>query len=191
MERNAGPDSRRHDRERASGLPTFLKRIKTSKILKGTNVGEHNHSINFPLSRTDIALVHTHPMPEDLSHLPTSFLSDQDIQPFNELPINAAVVIDRGGVHLLMRRENPLIHRETQIPGDLVDKRLGETIRRGGITSELIQDVASELRQYGLAYYFCPNPLPSGERTITFYEAGKYFSQPHQNLNQAPDIIAK
>lgn len=161
--------------------------ILTSKIYKGSGPEEifdgietrkrggsftpphfpHGFQSLSPLIK-DMTVVHSHPMPPALAHLPTTILNDTDIRSFIASKYHALCAVDRGGAHLLVRTQRPFLNRTPS--RDLVKNLIAEAMKSNKGIKDVIVSVAQQLKQYGLAYLYSPLPDSNAESVIEFQE---------------------
>lgn len=148
----------------------ITKKFVTSRISKGdtSHVGPSLSDIGlrkmfFPV----VAKVHTHPtIPED-AHLITTPPLDGDLQLFSRETYSTMVVLDRSGVHLLIRTRE-LTQWDSPPPIDLIRGIIDEVHRKDGLTTDVQKMLNSRLSPYGIEYFYTPNLTPAANGTITF-----------------------
>jgi hypothetical protein len=158
------------------------KSTLTSKIFEGfgesynyDEIGKHPPSFSPPFLPhglkslyprvKDEVLVHTHPIPTEIDHLPTTAMSAEDILAYANSTYNAVVMIDKGGVHMLTGRgpyhEIEKLHVNTIISDAFkVSKSNTNTI------AEVRIEIAKALVPYGIRYYFSPDMTPTDDGLI-------------------------
>ena len=117
----------------------------------------------------ELVAIHTHPMGENLDHIPTMPFSDKDIHSFvNNTLRHAMVSIDRGGAHLMVRNsgypreaerelnKSKLVHAVyTHTRDNRRPKQEGP-----GETMQSMVLLARQLFQYGIGYFYTPDIQP-------------------------------
>lgn len=154
-----------HDgKERAVVVSSIRGKTQSSAIFIGTaEKGSTAASITPPLfphgfksllpGVKDLAYVHTHPKPEDtLGHLKTTLLSDGDIRSFDNSVYPALVMIDPGGVHILLRTPN---YSSSTLPNyNLHEEALKRAKEGNNTTAAAMTAQAHILAPVGIRYYF-------------------------------------
>jgi hypothetical protein len=99
------------------------------------------------------AFVHTHPLPSDLDNLPTSALSTQDLASFSASAVKVYIVLDRGGAHLLLKRNVP--HQTHAINAKEIVDQAYKTAEHGTQSvAEVRRMMGEQLAKLGYFYYF-------------------------------------
>lgn len=114
----------------------------------------------------DLVLVHTHPIPNDVAHLPTTAMSATDIIAYANSTYNALVMIDKGGVHILTGRDP---YREI---GEADAHRieagaLRVSEKNTNTIAEVRKEIAKKLVPFGIRYYFSPDKTPTTDGVIS------------------------
>lgn len=149
-----------------------------SKIFKSQ---ERNDRISIPLlaqgmkgflpGTHDITFLHTHSIPEESDRIQTVMISDEDIQGFLNSKFNALLTLDRGGAHLLIRSA----YFQKDVPANLASERLKEQEEKKGYMMDAMKNLAQDLKQYDLAYFFCPvYELPKQGQAPFFHNLVSY-----------------
>jgi hypothetical protein len=155
------------------GIVVFKKgqEIKTSKIFEGRMTEDNPGSIGIPLlvhgirrpllaRAKDITFVHTHAASPNWDHLKTSRISPDDINVFATMPYNAVVAIDRGGAHLLAKRDK---HVNKDVDGERIEEIALDAVKKlGNFSADLYrQRIARQLHADGYFYFYTSNLKPS------------------------------
>lgn len=162
-------------KERALVISSSAGKLMTSRIFKGhaeTKITHANihppflpHGIKSLLPGIkDITYVHSHPKPAELDHIQTTILSDGDIRAYYDSLYPAMVMIDKGGVHVLLRTFSA--NEELELPDYNLDRAaFREAEKRNFIAVEVMQELAKIIYPYGLRYYYSPRfePSPASE----------------------------
>jgi len=122
-------------------------------------------------SIVNITAVHSHALPNSLAHLPTTIISDADIQSFIPSKYHALCAVDRGGVHLLVRTRKQLF--EIMPDRNMIKNSIAEIAREDGGIKDVIIKAAKYLQQFGLAYLYTSQLEADKDGTITFQEPTK------------------
>nr|MBI5455504.1 hypothetical protein [Candidatus Levybacteria bacterium] len=113
-----------------------------------------------------VADVHTHPLTEEDAHLKTTVPSGNDLRTFLSSAYSAMVAIDRGGAHLLIKSRE--IAEGKLPPADLVQKKIEEIAKKGGVVTDVQKHLNRMFSQYGVSYFYSENLTPLEDGTITF-----------------------
>lgn len=155
------------DRERGVVVSSFFGKFRTSPIFKGDEpsitspVLPHGVSSLWPFAKY-ITHVHSHPMPEALSHLQTTIVSDTDIRNFRNSSVKAMIIIDRGGAHLLLH--DYFADFEKELPQfNLSHSALNKIKDKGNTVMDAMKELARILNPYGIRYYYSPTLEPKNE----------------------------
>ncbi len=158
------------------------KEILTSRIFKGLGESkDYNGRVKSPASFTppflphglkslspfvkDLVLVHTHPIPTEISHLPTTVMSGADINVYVTGPYNALVMIDKGGVHMLTGR-NPYRPTVEINESKIISEALEVTKNSTNKSAEFRAEIAKRLAPFGIKYYFSPDITYYADRPV-------------------------
>lgn len=150
------------------GVVVFKKgdKIIKSRIFEGRMTEDNAGSISEPffvhgirrpfLPRPkDIAFVHTHSMPPDMDHLKTTIISAKDINTFASSSYNVVVAIDRGGVHMLAKRNK---HVNEHIDGEIISNDAFTFAKKtDNSTDSVRKSMARKLRVNGYYYFYSPD----------------------------------
>ncbi len=151
-------------KERALVVSSNAGKLMTSRIFVGraeTKITPANihppflpHGIKSLLpGLKDIAYVHTHPKPPELDHIQTTIFSEGDIRAYYDSLYPAMVMIDKGGVHILLRTFSA--DEERELPNYNLDKAAFREAGKGNFTAiEVIQELSKIIYPYGLRYYY-------------------------------------
>jgi hypothetical protein len=139
--------------------------IKTTEKGKDKDSNDFTHLDISPrrilsrIFRHEILQVHAHPKPQELDHIPTTPLSDKDINKFLSSSQKAFVMIDPGGVHILARIpfDSYALDDETEKPPKTVKTSFSEVIKTTGLVMDVIKETAKKLKPKGIRYYYSPN----------------------------------
>ncbi len=126
------------------------------------------HGIRGFLSGThSVTMVHTHFMPPEVDHIETSYFSGTDVGNFASSQFNALVMLDRGGAHLLLKKEQA---HSTPVNGiEIVDTAFAEAKKRGENRSRTVRKIMAErLLPYGMLYYYTPDIAPASDNGVVF-----------------------
>lgn len=122
----------------------------------------------FPGTR-DIVVVHSHYMALESNHLRTTAFSDRDIHCFITSELNGLVMVDRGGVHLLINTGRSF-RQEELMRKDIVKESVSKIKQRDGEVLDVIKDVANQLANYGLGYFYTPELTPDSRGYVEFHD---------------------
>ena len=120
----------------------------------------------------DIVLVHTHPIPAEIDHLPTTAMSATDILAYANSTYNALVMIDKGGVHMLTGRD-PYRAIEDINAKKIVADAFKISKGNNNTIAEVRTEMAKLLLPFGIRYYFSPNKTPSGDGLILLNDSAQ------------------
>lgn len=112
----------------------------------------------------DLTYVHSHPKPAILDHIKTTLFSDGDIRSYDNSTYPAMVMIDTGGVHVLLRTSS--IGKDLPLPNyNLHEAALNKAKQGDNTVIEAMAELALILQPHGIRYYYSPSfePSPSGE----------------------------
>lgn len=161
--------------EKGLTVSKYFGRIFTSEIAQG-QVIDGIPKVEYPalpILNNGISLVHSHPPLEKVNpNAPTTTMSNGDcLEFFKYKAFPCSVMIDEGGVHLLLR-EKPLVPtRFNNFPKDIADQAI---IESNGLTLDALKRLADKLERFGIRYYFSPSKevLPNG--TVLFKDIRRY-----------------
>jgi hypothetical protein len=163
--------------ERGAVVSWDGKKLSTSKIITGSK-GSFSppflpHGLRSLLPSTrDIVYVHTHHMSQEIDHVTTTIVSDEDINTFANLSGKAMVMIDRGGIHMLTRK--PSILKPTgENKLTIVEEALRKAKAGGNTSMDVIREVAKSLESHGINYHFSPLPATPAEGPVTLKNAAR------------------
>lgn len=139
-------------------------KITTSEISQGQIV-DGIPKVDYPpppLLNYGISHVHTHPPLRRVNpNAPTTMMGNNDCSKFFKHKFFAgSVMLDEGGVHLLLR-EKPIMPNRPNFPNDAADQAIKES---NGFTLDAMKRLAVRLEKFGIRYYFSPSKelLPDG-----------------------------
>ncbi len=118
----------------------------------------------------DLALVHTHPTPVDVNHIPTTVMSEADILAYAQNSYNALVMIDKGGVHMLTGKD-PLQIIDERIAHKIVDDAFNIARSNSNTVVELRGEIAKALKHFGIRYYFSSDKTPTEDGYLIFEDS--------------------
>ncbi len=163
-------------RERAARIRVKFGKPSAGKITQGVKESGSSGSVIpeesriFDLFSRDIVFVHSHPKPEQIKHLQTTLFSNNDIRSFLNSSYKGLVMIDEGGVHLLLGEDIEL----AQKPPEDFDFE-GEALERANQGNKTIAEakkaMAARLRQHGVRYYYSPSLTPTPEGYVRLKDA--------------------
>lgn len=131
------------------------------------------HGIKSLLPRVkNIALIHSHNIPPSIEHLPTTYLSNGDIATHINNTYNATVMIDRGGVHVLLGR-NPFLNPNQVNCAEIVNSAIKIAKSNSGLVAEVRKEIGKELSHIGTSYYYSPDLEPSANGFIHLTDVRK------------------
>lgn len=113
----------------------------------------------------EMVAIHTHPERADTKHLSTTIFSAQDIDTYVRSKYDIAVMLDKGGVHVLTgksRHTNPDAIDSHKIVADAFAKA---KLNSRSMT-EVRKEVAGALAAHGINYYFTPDNRSSQELVL-------------------------
>lgn len=106
----------------------------------------------------ELVYIHFHPKPAELDHLPTTILTDADINAFLRSRQKAMVMVDIGGIHLLARVPySSHVADETDKPFEIVNKAFSQSLKNEQSVKEVRTLTAKGLQPLGIKYYYSPN----------------------------------
>ena len=151
--------------ERGLVTSSWGKSVLTSKVYSGltTKSSDQNQPdkhITIPLfphglkslhpGVKELCFVHTHFKPKELDHLSTTLLTDDDIESFARSVLKTLIMIDQGGIHMLIRQ-----HQNTyELPKATALNALHTTRQNANSVHEVMELTAKELLNYHIGYYF-------------------------------------
>lgn len=143
------------------------KRILTSIVFEGSKINFIPpllpHGIKSLLPKVkNIALIHSHAIPPAIEHLPTTTLSTGDITTHINNTYNATVMIDRGGVHVLLGK-NPFLNPNQINCAEIVNNAIKKAQGNSGLVAEVRKEIGEELSHVGTSYYYSPNLEPPAD----------------------------
>lgn len=128
-------------------------------------------------SLQDLVHVHTHFIEPEADHVKTSSMSDEDINSFVDFSVyqstKATVMIDRGGVHMLVRMPNRFIERKTGKKIEIVDEAIKKAKAGGNTSMDIVRETAQRLSPFGIKYYYSESLAPGADGFITLKDAVK------------------
>ncbi len=149
-----------------------------SKVFIGEESSIHTPAFPFGLfnlkeaSADRLSVIHTHPKTEITAHLKSTTFSDSDLQCFVNGSYRSEVMIDQGGVHLLLRENS---QREMGVlPEDIVKRSLAKIASEHGTVKEVMHQMAIELEKYGIRYYFSPTFQIRADGFVEFKDVRKF-----------------
>lgn len=170
--------TQRDGNERGFVVSKSGKKILTSKVTEGEE-GSFSppvfpHGVRTLMPNTvDLVYVHSHYMPPEIDHVQTSAFSDLDINAFAKLRARAMVAIDRGGTHMLARKQYSLPRRE-QTKIEVVTDAIKRAKAGGNTAIDVVKEIAKNLEKFDIMYYYSPQLTPSPEGFIELKSASKY-----------------
>jgi hypothetical protein len=120
----------------------------------------------------DKVLVHTHPIPAEIGHLPTTVMSAADINAYVNSTYNALVMIDEGGVHILTGRD-PYDSVDAINASQIVSDAFEVSKNNTNTIAEVRTKIAQGLVQFGVRYYFTPDKAGSEGGNILLYDCAR------------------
>lgn len=153
------------------------KKLLTSNILEGSKDSFippfMPHGIkSLLLKAKDIALIHSHNIPPAIEHLPTTTLSNGDITTHINNTYNATVMIDRGGLHILLGR-NPFLNPDQINCAEIVSNAIKKAKANSGLVAEVRKEIGEELSHVGIGYYYSPDLEPSADGFVHLTDVRK------------------
>jgi hypothetical protein len=160
--------------ERGVSVSLIGKKILTTKIKEGLRKGEYDspllsHGLLSLLpTAKEIANIHSHYIPQENSRMLTTVISDFDINSFGyDTAREALIAIDRGGVHVLVRKPHAYKSNKSWEEIRVVEDALIKAKLGGNTRTEFIKEVAKSLRPFGIKYYYSQSLIPSPKGLIT------------------------
>lgn len=110
----------------------------------------------------ELVHIHFHPKPAELDHLPTTILTDIDINTFLKSRQKAMVMVDIGGIHILARVPySSHVADETDKPFDIANKAFNQSLKNEKSVQEVRTLTAKGLQPLGIRYYYSSNLSPN------------------------------
>ncbi|MCR4306171.1 MAG: hypothetical protein NUV73_03750 [Candidatus Daviesbacteria bacterium] len=166
-------------RERLIVVSSIKGRIEISKVSVGfSDIDSKAESVSPPFLpqgllsflpwTRNLAYVHSHQKPAVLSHLKTTLLSDKDVRTYHDSTYPAEVMIDPGGVHVLLRTSN-LASGQSLPDFNLHEAALGRAKKGNNTVLEAMSALGDLLASSGIRYYYSPQltPTPEGQISLT------------------------
>ncbi len=147
--------------QREFGLVVSLYGQKpiTSKVISGDShsftVPFLAHGIKSIWLPQDITLLHSHPNHENVRHLRTTFFTDDDINNFLQSSRCADVMIDKGGVHVLISNRRYSM-RDQEIPRTSVATEALYNDKNKS-TLDVMRQMGERLAKDQVFYYYTPS----------------------------------
>lgn len=151
-------------RERGVMVGDFFGKLITSDIFSGTSEKESPNASITPhfnvfgwkyLAARKAVFIHSHPKPDELSHLQTTMFSNGDFRSFFNSTLKSLVMVDPGGVHVLLRDDNSLIQIETP-KEDFVGEAMKYAEDRNGLVVEAMKKMGNMFARHNFYYYYSP-----------------------------------
>lgn len=137
------------------------KKISIDKITEGLE-GEWYPDLNIlaRLFKTNISIVHSHPKPAALDHVETTLVSMGDINSFINSSSKSLVMLDKGGVHLLIRQGLIFRDESTDVREEFKDVFRGFSNKT---SADVRKETAKILSRWGIKYFFSNTLTPSAD----------------------------
>lgn len=150
-------------------------KIFTSAIAQGHEIRSGVHRVEppaLPLLNQGISYIHTHPPLEKVNpNIPTTMMDDDDCSIFfKNKAFPCSVMIDEGGVHLLLR-EKSIMPNRSNFPENATAKSIEES---NGLALDAMKRLANTLARFGIRYYFSPSRELLTDGTIALKDVRKY-----------------
>lgn len=171
--------TQRDKKERGFVVSTNGRKLLISQVSEGeersfsTPVFPHGVRTLMPNTK-DLVYVHTHYMSPEIDHVQTSAFSDLDINAFARSRARAIVAVDRGGTHMLARKQYSLPQREPMPKIEVAMDAIKRAKAGGNTAIDVVKEIAKDLEKFGVLYYYSPQLTPSPEGFIEFKAASKY-----------------
>lgn len=160
-------------------------KIHTSEIKSGTR-----SRVDFPFMGSFnrvVSYIHTHAPLEKINKLiPTSMFSGDDCVTFAKSDAACSVMLDEGGVHVLIKNRGML--RKSDVPKDIMDTsvNIAEQLEGKGLILDAMKAMASTLQHHGIKYYYSPSHALTEDGYLVVKEVENYKSL--SKKNNATDI---
>ncbi len=118
----------------------------------------------------NIALIHTHPTPDEIDHLQTTVMSAADILAYVQNTYNALIMIDKGGVHMLTGKD-PLQIIDEITADKIVDDAFSVARDNSNTIAEVRGEIAKALKKLGIRYYFSSYKTPTEDGYVIFEDS--------------------
>lgn len=150
-------------------------KIFTSEIAHGHEIRNGVHRVEppaLPLLNHGISYIHTHPPLEKVNpNIPTTMMDDNDcLIFFKNKAFPCSVMIDEGGVHLLLR-EKPIMPNRSDFPENATAQSIEES---NGLVLDAMKRLANTLARFGIRYYFSPTKELLTDGTIALKDVRRY-----------------
>lgn len=169
------------------GEPVLSDRLEGSSAILGEDGREIEHaSLSMPMfpfgtlrarQIKKAVLVHTHPMPTFEDHPRTRIFSDEDIGHFFGSDYLAMIMLDKGGAHLMAKKDRFSRNSWGQLHPKLVESTIINVSEGSRSMRDVLGRVAYQLSIHGVGYYYTPD-LSQPNDTVEF-----------QNLRQAKAVL--
>ncbi len=123
------------------------------------------------------ALVYTHRVPNSEDYPPTTTFSDEDISQFFGSDYAAMLMLDKGGAHLIAKKERFARDAWGMPHPKLVETTADDVLEGSRSMRDVLNRVAYQLSVHGVGYYYTPDLLQPND-SVEF-----------QNLRHAEAIL--